>query len=477
MSESIGEMILPGTYIDVRAEGLIGVSGIATGNVGIVGTANRGPLNQVVVLGSYSEALDTFGSYDRWPDKVLDQPKALSLTRTLEQLFTGGASSVYAVRVANVAGQLASTTWSVTAVVAAVDTEVFKLSAKTPGTWANAVVATLTTSLGQPATLTLVLGRRKEEFTGATAAELASAVNDGSALVDASLPAEAVAGLKPDKIQNPTTVPSDGEPATDTQYKAGLDLLADQPVNIVVVAGTDAKSSAGVVIGHLEGTENDGKERIAVLGVSSNEVAKIISDDASKVGSGRVVLVAPGISASDAARAGERNTSVVLPASYAAAVVAGRLSALAPHVSLTNKDVAVDSLSVDYTRAQQKLLLLNRTLVLQKNLGIRVLKGNSTDVGPFRQISVRRIVDYAKAGVRIGSNPYIGRLNNARVRAALKATLDGFLSGMVVDEMLTAYTLEVLATRQEEINGIARVVMTLKPTFSIDFVKVIMNLE
>jgi len=79
--------------------------------------------------------------------------------------------------------------------------------------------------------------------------------------------------------------------------------------------------------------------------------------------------------------------------------------------------------------------------------------------------------------VRIGSNPYIGRLNNARVRAALKATLDGFLSGMVVDEMLTAYTLDVLATRQEEINGIARVAMTLQPTFSIDFVKVIMNLE
>ena len=57
MSETIGEMILPGTYIDVRAEGLIGVSGVSTGNVGIVGTANRGPLNQVVVLGSYSEAL------------------------------------------------------------------------------------------------------------------------------------------------------------------------------------------------------------------------------------------------------------------------------------------------------------------------------------------------------------------------------------------------------------------------------------
>ena len=44
-------------------------------------------------------------------------------------------------------------------------------------------------------------------------------------------------------------------------------------------------------------------------------------------------------------------------------------------------------------------------------------QGISTDTGAFKQVSVRRIVDYAKAGVRLGANPYIGRLNNARVRA------------------------------------------------------------
>ena len=62
MSEAIGEMILPGTYIEVRSEGLIGVGGISTGNIGIVGSANKGPISQVQILGSYSEALDLFGS-------------------------------------------------------------------------------------------------------------------------------------------------------------------------------------------------------------------------------------------------------------------------------------------------------------------------------------------------------------------------------------------------------------------------------
>ncbi len=79
--------------------------------------------------------------------------------------------------------------------------------------------------------------------------------------------------------------------------------------------------------------------------------------------------------------------------------------------------------------------------------------------------------------MRLGSNPYIGRLNNSRVRSALKATLDGFLASMVLDEMLISYELDVSATRAQEIAGQALVTMTLRPTFSIDFVKVIMNLE
>jgi hypothetical protein len=243
------------------------------------------------------------------------------------------------------------------------------------------------------------------------------------------------------------------------------------------VGGLDAKTAAATVLAHLEATENDGRERMAVLGASSDEPATLISDDVSKGSNARLILVAPGIEAEDAARAGEADKAVKLPAPYAAALVAGRLATLAPHISLTNKDVAASDLTREYTRAQQKQLLNNQVLVLVKNLGIRVLKGITTDTGPFRQISVRRIVDYAKAGVRIGANPYIGRLNNPRVRAALKATLDGFLSGMVLDEMLTGYELDVSATRAQEIAGQAIVTMVLRPTFSIDYIKVIMNLQ
>ena len=73
MSETIAEMILPGTYIEVRAEGLIAVGSIATGNVGIVGTAAKGPVGTAVPIGGVPEAIDVFGPADQFsaPDLAL----------------------------------------------------------------------------------------------------------------------------------------------------------------------------------------------------------------------------------------------------------------------------------------------------------------------------------------------------------------------------------------------------------------------
>lgn len=478
MSEAISEMILPGTYIEVRSEGLIGVGGISTGNIGVVGTANRGPLNEAVILGSYAEALEIFGAYDRFPG-TLAAP-AQTLTRTLEQVFKGGGSTVYAVRVANLAADtpMNTMTWSVNA---AANTLLFTLTATSPGTWANAIASAFTAATAtQPATLTLTLGRLKETFTGANSGDLFDAVRDGSRLVTAADLDDADRGATVVEVVAASGADlggPDGVAATTTELAAGLGVLATKPVNIVVAGGFDAKTAAATMLAHLEETENDGRERIGVMGTSSDVPATLVTDDVSKGSNPRLVLVAPGIMADDAARVGEINKRVRLPAAYAAALVAGRMATLAPHISLTNKDVAADDLARDYSRAEQKNLLNNRVLLLNKNFGIRVLKGISTDTGAFRQISVRRIVDYAKAGVRLGANPYIGRLNNSRVRAALKATLDGFLSGMVLDEMLIGYALDVSATRAQEINGQAIVTMTLQPTFSIDFIKVIMNLS
>ena len=75
------------------------------------------------------------------------------------------------------------------------------------------------------------------------------------------------------------------------------------------------------------------------------------------------------------------------------------------------------------------------------------------------------------------ANPFVGRLNNDRVRTALHGALDSFLTTMVVDEALTGYQLEVTATRADEIAGRCIVNVAMQPTFSIDYIRVTLALS
>jgi phage tail sheath protein FI len=199
------------------------------------------------------------------------------------------------------------------------------------------------------------------------------------------------------------------------------------------------------------------------------------SDDAPAQDEGRLIYVRPDILATDSATRQE----VTLPASYAAAAVAGRIAALDAHFSPTNKTVNVGGLATIFNGTQLAQLVLGRTMALERRLGsTRIVKGITTSTNTaWAQVTTRRIVDYARYGVRSACDPYIGKLNNERVRQAMKSTISGFLNDMVDREMLISYELEVSATREQQIRGIAQVTMTLRPTFSIDYIRVIMFLE
>ena len=470
MSESIAEMVIPGTYIEVRAEGLIGVGGIVTGNIGIVGTAARGPVGEVSTLSSLADAIDLFGlPDDADPTKARVTGSPLTLVRTLQQAFEGGARNVLAVRAAN------GDTTPATLDIDSADGKGFTLAAKgsgadgSSGTWGQDLTVKVVVDATAPdvCQLTVSYRKRSEVFVGANTEAVFNALA-GSSFVTASGLDHKTSLLKP-MASTPLAGGTDGADVAVSDVADALALLEDQPVNILLVAGMSAKTIGNVVQGHLARTLNEGRERIAVVGAdapgTSTDAAKVI-EDADALENDRVVLVAPGLRTADG----------TLPPSYLAAVVAGKLSTLAPHVSLTNKSLPATT-DVRYSSGVVSTLLGKQVLVVRQKYGTQVVRGLTTSAPPFSQISVRRTVDYAKAGVRLGSDPYIGRLNNARVRAALQATLDGFLSQMVLDEMLTGYELSVTATRAQEIAGICSVVMNLKPTFSIDYIRVTMNLE
>jgi hypothetical protein len=376
---SLSELVIPGTYIDVRAEALIGIGGLSTGNIGIVGTArkldeNGDPVDipeETFILSDYATAQESFGRYDAYRDNSDAITGTLNLTRAAELLYRNGARTVFA--------------------------------------------------------------RALDPANAATA-----------------------------------------------DFTAAFDELIKDDVNILVAPQLSTADALDVLPPILESAENNNRDLIAVIGSDATEVDDI--KDQVQVND-RLILTAPAIITTETVVENGRTVSrdVTLSGTYTAAAVAGLLSTLPPEDSPTNKVlVGVKDLAQRFSYGQEKDLISGGVLVLERRLGVRVVRGVTTEMaedGPFRQITTRRITDFAKAGLRQASNPFIGRLNNQRVRAALQAAIEGFLTTMVADEALIGYSVQVTATRQDEIDGRAIVNAVIQPTFSIDFVAVTLVLE
>ena len=554
------EQILPGVAIEVRPEGLIVPLGVTVGNIGIVGTASKGPVDETVILGSYAEARERFGNYDPWnPDNI---PSALTLVRALEQAYRHGATTVFAVRVAEPGGLDAA---GITLQSASGDC--VNLNAKSPGTWGNGLSVNVSTaeedafvenedvdlvasSLAHSPVVKSARNRISLKPGGGTIQQplqilyddVADAPVAGQVKIDRSngdlvfgeAPAggdEVVASYRVDEsaatkvtlryeeaeevytvvsghdlirdLASPVTpsawvvgaaaansgeIPDATTPtdafhqfsggnngSSGANYQNGLDLLLDQPAHIIIAAGQD-DSFGDELAGHCQVASSDSvkRERIAVVGSSLNASVAVIQGHS--LSSDRVIFVAPGIKTND--NAASPPVEVTLPGAYAAAAVAGLISGFSAHISPTNKNINVGGLEHDYSSAELRQLVQGRVLALENRLGFRIVKGITTATNTaWHQITTRRIVDFAKFGVRSAANSYIGLLNNERVRGAMRASINSFLAEMVIDEKLVSYELDVSATRDEERRGIARVTMVLRPTFSIDFIKVTMFLE
>jgi hypothetical protein len=268
---------------------------------------------------------------------------------------------------------------------------------------------------------------------------------------------------------------NDGADADASHYNLGLQQLLNEDCHIIIAAGQEIMAVGDKLKSHVESASTDKikRDRIAVVGSKKNATFEDISAGGNSMDSDRVIMVGPGIITTDAAS----GKNVTVPGAYAAAAIAGMLSSRSPHVSLTNKTVSAAGLETKLNPGQLEQLIKSRVMALEARQGVRIVKAITTSTNTaWQQITTRRITDYAKYGVRSACNPYIGLLNNDRVRKALKGSINGFLAGMVDDEMLKSYQLDVTATREEEIRGIAKVTMTLQPTFSIDYIKVIMYL-
>lgn len=466
----MAEAILPGTYITVRDEGLISAGSVASGNIGIVGTASKGIVDTVKIIGSFSEAKEIFGESDSWQGGNKNE---LTLIRALEQVYNNGGRTVYAVRTAN-PKTVAKAFYQLKDDS---NGNLLKLEARTPGSWGQEIKIKISDTDDKKKKIELIYGVIQEAYTVEGAAALTEAINNTkkSVLVTATDPAKDKSAALPkntDKNEGDSfSSGKDGFDAGKEDYQKSLALLENEIVNIVLLAGQDASVSWAqeVLEGHLKTTAGIKRERIGIIGSGFKDGEEVLEHNFNNE---RIIFTAPGILVS--ARGKQEKDK--LPGSYLAAAVAGLIASLPVQASPTNKTLTIGGLSKEFNASELEKLVNSRVLVAEKRDGFRVVKGITTNDGAWKQITTRRIVDYAIYGVRSACNPYIGKLNNERVRGAMKATLDAFLTRMVDDEALVGYELAVSATRAQEIAGETIVNMTLKPTFSIDFIKVTMYL-
>ncbi len=355
-------LVLPGTYIRVRAEGLIGVGGISVGNIGIVGEAEA-VSTETFTISALPEAEAAFG-----PPVVDAAGTTLNLTAMIGEMMRNGAGVVFA-----------------------------------------------------------------------------RAVTDST---------------------------------DQTAYSDAFAEIIKEDVQILVAPDLTTAAALNVLPPLVDQAETDHQDLICVIGSDAPD-ASGVADQTSDTGdvpeNDRVIFTAPGYSVFNPA---EPDVPLALPGNYTAGPVAAKISSLAPHISPTNKVMSgVSGLTQRFSYGERITLVNQNVLVLEQRGGTRIVRGLTRDPGGFRQITTRRITDFAKAGIRQVSNAFVGRLNNERVRAALHSALDGFLTTMLVDEQITDYRLEVTATRRDEIEGRAIVNVLLQPTFSIDFVAVTIVLQ
>ncbi|WP_164002677.1 phage tail sheath protein [Pyxidicoccus caerfyrddinensis] len=339
------------------------------------------------------------------------------------------------------------------------------LMARAPGPWANGLIVRVgyRDNIDQSISFDLqvlrrVAGREEilEVYRSQTLATFGATLKGSSFVkVDA---AKALGWPKADEYTL-----AGGQDASADDYAAALARLRDEAdVDMVLAAVQDFSDLTkvtrvyGAVISHCNAMSDECKGRIGF-----GQVPRTGSPDthallASNLVSDRFVLVAPnGVVGAV--------TGVVGNLPYFHSPTFKRLSGLADLPPISTED--------------QKALLRGNVVpvVLERGRGTIVLRGLTTDGD---QINVRRVADRAVRLLKMIGDLFIGLLNNADGRTALKQKLVEALVQMEKDGAIVpstdgkdpAFKVEVYSSQADFALGIVRVNMAVRPVRAIDYI-------
>ncbi len=253
-----------------------------------------------------------------------------------------------------------------------------------------------------------------------------------------------------------------GKDATPDDYATALGRLKDQPdVDLVLAAVQDFSDRAkltriyGDVISHCNTLSGESKGRLGFGQVPPAGTLVENAQLASNLVSDRFVLVAP---------------------HGTVGAVAGLVGSLAPHQSPTFKRVSGLNETLVSVEDQKALLrAFTVPVVTERGRGTIVVRGLTTDGD---QINVRRVADRAVRTLKMVGDLFIGLLNNADGRSALKQKLVEALVQMQKDGAIVpstdgkdpAFKVEVYSSQADFALGIVRVNMAVRPVRAIDYI-------
>lgn len=451
----VKELVIPGVSVEQRME-IVPQALFPAGIVGLVGPSERGGEGKIQGFTNFKDFREAYGS-----DTSL-------LVREAKMLFLNGVSLVYGVKVPAVGGKRG---FAALKSSKKQEKNVIELTARNDGDDGNRLRARVKKGATENHFSLVIIdeAHSKEELHNDLSMDPKSQnfaidwINDKSTLATAKL----IGGAEDiPKIDQDEVFTGGKNPTVDLQqYEESLEQLAMEPSIDVVYACDEGNPRVHAAVkAHCEnmsaGADGSLGPRIGIGSVGPNQNLEDIIKN--QVIGGRFVLVAP--------------------YGYAGAV-AGLLSKLNYYESPTFKGLNVtEGLSNRYTPAQQIKLLQTGVMPIDfiTGRGIVVVKGISTDRA---QISVQRVGDRAVRGVKNIADNFIGTLNNARGRMALRERLTEFFLQMEkdgaivpsVDGKSPAHVVDVYSSQADFSQGIVRVDIAVRPVRAMDYIYATVN--
>lgn len=452
----------------------------------IIGTAQYGPINQVLTFSDFTSVLDVFQE---------DRNANTTITKAAELFFANGGGVLKLLRIAD-SNALKS---SIQIDGANATSNVIKFEAKYKGVYGNNIMIDIDAQ-GSGRIIRVMNGDKIELFDNngdangyANNTDLAAAINDsnnGSQFITATVN---TAAKLVDATASYTQLESGDDGAdglASSDYTTAFDNLVSNEewdflaipnsAQSVSIEDTDAFHTS-IVAKVVNRASQYKKYSVYLSGISLNEA--IATQQARTTAGERFVLFSPGIQHTSRIDGSTEN----LDGTYLACCGMGKLCELdETGQAITRKTIAINDLIVStstdkkyYTNTEIEQLLSSRICVASKiSNALKFARGitritSTTSI--YFEINILRIVDRIKDSIQNTLDDYLGEPNSTLTRDRMAAVVNGILELAKNNGLLNEYT-ETVVTQ-----GISpdttNVAINIKPVFATNFISVIITVN